>query len=158
MRPQTVQRTRTTSEAEIRKSTLYFAHSARGAGWRTDLVLLNPNSDMVYSIDAQVFGTGPFGSKVKRLTLEKDSSIEWELPTPTEGVDSGGVVVSSSAKIAGYLRFRHTSGAAFSVQASPMANGFMVPVSNEVDRVGVAVFNPSNTDLTVTLGIGAATA
>ncbi len=133
---------------------LHFAHSARGGGWRTDLVLLNPERDAAEAT-VDLFGqTGSLGNVAKQFNLQELSMVEWEL-LPGIGVETGGVVVSSAAKLSGFLRFRHSGGAALSVQAAPVASAFMVPVSEQVDRVGVAVFNAGDEEVTAVFRLGA---
>ena len=132
---------------------LHFAHSARGAGWRTDLVLVNPYPRTV-DAGVEVFATGGTLRTERQLHLQGLDIAEWELPTPTEGVATGGVVVSALEKLGGFLRFRNDSGAALSVQAALVANAFIVPVSSQVERVGVAVLNAGDADLTVVFRLG----
>ena len=79
---------------------------------------------------------------------------EWQLPEGEANVETGGVVVSSPAKLSGFLRFRHSDGSATSVQSTPVGDAFIVPVSNQVDRTGLAVYNADDKDLTVVLRMG----
>ncbi len=134
--------------------TLYFAHSAAGGGWRTDLVLLNPYRSKTAEATIEVFGSNGMLRTEEQFSLPKLNVAEWELPTGTR-VETGGVVVSSPAKLSGFLRFRHSDGAATSVQSAPVDDAFMVPVSNQVDRTGLAVYNADDKDLTVALTMGA---
>ena len=87
------------------------------------------------------------------LSLPGGSLKELVLPAGEE-VEVGGVVVSSPEPLAGFLRFRHENGAATSVQASPVADAFAVPVSSQVGRVGLAVDNADDQDLTVVFRMG----
>ena len=134
---------------------LHFAHSARGGGWRTDLVLLNPERDAAEAT-VDLFGQdGTLREMGTEFSLGELGTMEWQLPGGM-GVQSGGaLVVSSKASLAGFLRFRHEGGAALSVQASPVASAFMVPVSEQVDRVGVAVFNAGDKEVTAVFRLGA---
>ncbi len=134
---------------------LHFARSATGGGWRTDLLLLNAHRDK--TVEASVDGFDSNG--VPRITgeqrsLQRLSVVEWELPAGEEEVETGGVVVSSPEKLSGFLRFRHQDGAATSVGASPVAGSFMIPVSSQADRTGLAVYNADDKDLTVVLRMG----
>ena len=79
--------------------------------------------------------------------------VEWTLPEG-EVAETGGVVVSSSEELSGFLRFRYSDGSATSVQSAPVGSAFMVPVSNQVDRVGLAVFNADDKDLTIVFRMG----
>ena len=134
------------------ESDLQFAHSARGAGWTTRLVLLNPQQDTAEA-KVQVFGQDGIPWPSELLNVQGQGMAEWELPTGT-GIETGGVVVSSLAKLSGFLRFRH-GGVSLSVQSAPVASAFMVPVSEQVDRVGVAVFNASDEEVTAVFTMGA---
>ena len=129
--------------------TLNFAHSAVGDGWRTDLVLLNANRRMIEAT-IEIFRSDGMRRIDRTLGLLGESFTEWALPIGQK-VESGGVVVSSPEPLTGFLRFRHENGAATSVQASPTADAFMVPVSSRVDRVGLAVYNADEEDLTVAI-------
>ena len=131
---------------------LYFAHSAAGGGWRTDLVLLNTNPEMAEAT-VEVFGQDGGPRTEEQFSLRELSVVEWTLP---EGgaVETGGVVVSSSEELSGFLRFRYSDGSATSVQSAPVGSAFMVPVSNQVDRVGLAVFNADDKNLTVVFRMG----
>ena len=134
--------------------TLYFAHSAVGGGWRTDLVLLNPLQREAEAI-AEVFSANGMPRITgARIALPELGMTEWQLPEGEEDVETGGVVVSSTEKLAGFLRFRYSDGSATSVQSSPVGSAFMVPVSNQVDRVGLAVFNTDDKNLTVVFRMG----
>ena len=133
---------------------LYFSHSATGGGWTTDLVLLNPLQKEVEAT-VEVFDSGGVPRITeKQFSLQELSVVEWELPAGGEEVETGGVVVSSPEKLSGFLRFQHNDGAATSVPASPVAGSFMVPVSSQADRVGLAVYNADDQDLTVVFRIG----
>lgn len=131
---------------------LYFAHSATGGGWRTDLVLLNTNLAMVEAT-VNVFGQDGTPRTEDELILQELNMAEWSLPEGEE-VETGGVVVSSPENLVGFLRFRHSDGSATSVQSAPVGSAFMVPVSNQVDRVGLAVFNADDKNLTVVFRMG----
>ena len=131
---------------------LYFAHSAAGGGWRTDLVLLNTNLAMVEAT-VEVFGQDGGPRTEEQFSLRELSVVEWTL-TEGEEVETGGVVVSSSEELSGFLRFRYSDGSATSVQSAPVGSAFMVPVSNQVDRVGLAVFNADDKNLTVVFRMG----
>ncbi len=132
---------------------LNFAHSAVGGGWRTDLVLLNPLQREAEAV-AEVFSANGMPRITgERIALSELGMAEWELPEG-EAVETGGVVVSSTEKLAGFLRFRHSDGSATSVQSAPVGSAFMVPVSNQVDRTGLAVYNADDKDLTVVLRMG----
>ena len=131
---------------------LYFAHSAAGGGWRTDLVLLNTNPEMAEAT-VEVFGQDGGPRTEEQFSLRELSVVEWTLPEG-EAVETGGVVVSSTEKLAGFLRFRYSDGSATSVQSAPVGDAFMVPVSNQVDRVGLAVFNADDKNLTVVFRMG----
>ena len=131
---------------------LYFAHSAAGGGWRTDLVLLNTNLAMVEAT-VEVFGQDGGPRTEEQFSLRELSVVEWTL-TEGEEVETGGVVVSSSEELSGFLRFRHEGGAATSVQSAPVGSAFMVSVSREADQTGLAVYNAGDKDLTVVLRIG----
>ena len=131
---------------------LHFAHSATGGGWTTDLVLLNPLQEEVEAT-VEVFDSGGASRTEEQFSLRELSVVEWTLPEG-EAVETGGVVVSSPEELVGFLRFRHNSGAATSVQSSPVGSAFMVPVSNQVDRVGLAVFNADDKNLTVVFRMG----
>ena len=127
---------------------MYFAHSARGSGWRTDLVLLNPHDKRV-NADVEVYGTD--GTHIsRRLLLDRQGTTEHELAEiPGIPVETGGITVTSRGeRLDGFLRFRYLN-TALSIQASDAARAFMVPVSEAVDRVGVAVFNPSEDEIEV---------
>ena len=130
--------------------TLTFAHSAVGGGWRTDLVLLNPRRSQTEAT-VEVFHSDGMPRIKRRFSLPDLSVAEWMLPAGKE-VQAGGVVISSPSQLSGFLRFRHGAGAATSVQASPVTDAFMVPVSSQVDRVGLAVFNADENDLDVVSG------
>ena len=133
---------------------LNFAHSAVGGGWRTDLVLLNPLQREAEAV-AEVFSANGMPRITgERVALSELGMTEWELPEGEEDVETGGVVVSSPAKLSGFLRFRHSDGAATSVQAAPVGDAFLVPVSSEADRTGLAVYNADDEDLTVVLRMG----
>ena len=133
---------------------LYFSHSAVGSGWTTDIVLLNPLQKEVEAT-VEVFDSGGVPRITeKQFSLKELSVVEWELPAGEEEVETGGVVVSSPEKLSGFLRFRHKDDAATSVGAAPVAGGFMVPLSSSADRVGLAVYNADDQDLTVVLRIG----
>ena len=132
---------------------LYFAHSAAGGGWRTDLVLLNPNRNRTAQATVEVFNSGGASRTEEQFSLRELSVVEWTL-TEGEGIETGGVVVSSSEELSGFLRFRHEGGAATSVQSAPVGSTFMIPVSNEADRTGMAVYNADDEDLTVTFRMG----
>ena len=132
--------------------TLNFAHSAAGGGWRTDLALLNTESGMAEAT-VEVFHSDGTVRIEKTLRLPGESLTEWMLPAGKE-VESGGVAVSSPERLSGFLRFRHENGAATSVQAAPVDDAFMVPVSSQVDRVGLAVFNADENDLDVVFRLG----
>ena len=131
---------------------LHFAHSATGGGWTTDLVLLNPLQEGVEAT-VEVFDSGGASRTEEQFSLRELSVVEWTLPEG-EAVETGGVVVSSSEELSGFLRFRYSDGSATSVQSAPVGSAFMVPVSNQVDRVGLAVFNADDKDLTVVLRMG----
>ena len=132
---------------------LHFAHSAAGGGWRTDLVLLNAYRNRTAQATVNVFGQDGAQRAQEPLNLEELSAVEWTLPEG-EAIETGGVVVSSPEKLAGFLRFRHEDGAATSVQSAPVESAFMVPVSSEAEQVGVAVYNADDKDLTVVLRMG----
>ena len=89
----------------------------------------------------------------EQFSLRELSVVEWTL-TEGEEVETGGVVVSSSEELSGFLRFRHEGGAATSVQSAPVGSAFMVSVSREADQTGLAVYNAGDKDLTVVLRIG----
>ncbi len=131
---------------------LYFAHSVRGSGWTTRLLLLNPEPNGAEAT-VEVFGQDGTLRTSKPLNVAELGVMEWELPTGS-GLETGGVRVASESKLAGFLRFRSGSGAATTVQSAPAAVAFMVPVSDQVDRVGVAVFNASDTELEVAYRLG----
>lgn len=144
------------AEPELRSYPLYFAHSARGSGWRTDLVLLNPYDKRAVA-NLEIYDA--VGNRITdSFRLEAQGTVEYELPeTPGVAVETGGLaVISRGRRLGGFLRFRH-GATAFSVQASPTSQAFMVPVSEAVDRVGVAVFNPNDDDVTVSFTSGAYT-
>ena len=132
---------------------LYFAHSAAGGGWRTDLVLLNTYRNRTSQATVQVFDQDGAPRTEEQLSLLELSAVEWTLPEG-EGIETGGVVVSSSEDLSGFLRFRHEGGAATSVQSAPVGSTFMIPVSNEADQTGLAVYNAADKDLTVVLRMG----
>ena len=144
----------TTAMPEAREFPLYFAHSAAGGGWRTDLVLLNAHRTRTAEATVEVFGQHGTPRAEEQLNLQALSAAEWTLPTGEEEVEAGGVVVSSPEKLSGFLRFRHEGGAATSVQSAPVESSFMVPVSNEADRTGLAVYNADDKDLTIALRLG----
>ena len=133
---------------------LHFAHSATGGGWTTDLVLLNPLQEEIEAT-VEVFDSGG-ASRIteEQFSLQELSVVEWELPAGEEEVETGGVVVSSPEKLSGFLRFRYSDGSATSVQSAPVGSAFGVPVSNQVDRVGLAVFNADDKNLTVVFRMG----
>ena len=131
---------------------LHFAHSATGGGWTTDLVLLNPLQEEVEAT-VEVFDSGGASRTEEQFSLRELSVVEWTLPEG-EAVETGGVVVSSSEELSGFLRFRYSDGSATSVQSAPVGSAFMVPVSNQVDRVGLAVFNADDKNLTVVFRMG----
>ena len=133
---------------------LHFAHSATGGGWTTDLVLLNPLQEEIEAT-VEVFDSGG-ASRIteEQFSLRELSVVEWELPAGEEEVETGGVVVSSPEKLSGFLRFRYSDGSATSVQSAPVGSAFGVPVSNQVDRVGLAVFNADDKNLTVVFRMG----
>ncbi len=117
-------------------------------------MLLNPERDAAEAT-VDLFGQdGTLREMGTEFSLGELGTMEWQLPGGM-GVQSGGVVVSSKASLAGFLRFRHEGGAALSVQASPVASAFMVPVSEQVDRVGVAVFNAGDEEVTAVFRLGA---
>ena len=124
---------------------LYFAHFATGNGWSTDLLLLNPSE---VSVDALVQVDGrsyPEEYLPETISIPQMGMREWELPHVEwyrGRSDRGSVTVTSDEKLTGFLRFRHESGAATSVPATPLGRAFMVPVSEKAERVGVAVYNP----------------
>ena len=127
---------------------LHFAHSAVGGGWSTDLVLLNTHRRQTVGAAVQIYGSDGTTRVSERITLHGLGIEEWLLPVG-DAVETGAVVVSSPEKLSGFLRFKHEDGAATSVQASPVADAFMVPVSSRVDRVGLAVFNVDEQDLVI---------
>ena len=133
--------------------TLHFAHSAVGGGWTTDLVLLNTNRRKTVEATVEVFSSDGRPRIRELISLQSMAVEEW-LPAGGEQIETGGVVVSSPEKLSGFLRFRHEEGAATSVQDAPVADAFMLPVSSRVDRVGLAVFNVDDEDLTVVLRVG----
>ena len=139
---------------EAQMFNLYFAHSAAGGGWRTDLVLLNPNRNRTAQATVEVFGQDGTSRTEEPLSLQELSVMEWTLPKGEEEVETGAVVVSSPEKLSGFVRFRHEDGAATSVQSAPVSNSFMVLVSSEADRTGMAVYNADDEDLTVTFRMG----
>ena len=132
---------------------LHFAHSAVGGGWTSDLVLVNPSQTVEVSGQVEMFSQGGALRREEQFPLQPSSAVEWELPAG-EGVETGGVVVSSPEKLSGFLRFRHSAGSATSVQAAPVSDAFLVLVSNQADRTGLAIYNADDKDLTVTLAIG----
>ena len=138
----------------LKAFTLHFAHSAVGGGWRTDLVLLNPLQREANAAVEVLSANGMPRITGERIALSELGMTEWEFPEGEEDVETGGVVVSSPAKLSGFLRFRHSDGAATSVQAAPVGDAFMVPVSSEADRTGLAVYNADDEDLTVVLRMG----
>ena len=133
--------------------TLHFAHSAVGGGWTTDLVLLNPNRRKAVEATVEVFSSDGRPRIRELISLQSLAVEEW-LPVGGEEIETGGVVVSSSEKLSGFLRFRHEDGAATSVQDAPVADAFMLPVSSRVDRVGLAIYNVGDEDLKVVLRVG----
>ena len=129
---------------------LIFAHSAAGVGWRTDLVLINMNRLETEATISIFRSDGPLRIE-NTLSIPGESFKEWVLPIGEEEVETGGVVVSSLDELNGFLRFRHESGATTSVQASPVSDAFAVPVSQQVERTGLAVYNADDKDLNVVL-------
>ena len=122
---------------------LYFAWSASGKGWKTDLILLNATE-----VDTEA--TVKINTSYD-LTVPAQGLTEWTLPLPEPGGIFGikreilswsEVVVTSDEKLSGFLRLRHTDGSITSVSSTPLAPGFMLPVSARAERVGLAVFNP----------------
>ena len=132
---------------------LHFAHSAVGGGWTTDLVLLNTHRNKTVEAAVEIFGSDGTTRLVEQFSLQGLDVEEWLLPAG-EKVEAGGVVISSPEKLSGLLRFRYSDGSATSVQSAPVGSAFMVPVSNQVDRVGLAVFNADDQDLTVVFRMG----
>ena len=133
--------------------TLHFAHSAVGGGWTTDLVLLNPYLRKTVEATIDVFSSDGRPRISERISLQSNGVEEW-LPVGGEEIETGGVVVSSPEKLSGFLRFRHKDGAATSVQDAPVSDAFMLPLSSRVDRVGIAVFNVGDEELTVVIRVG----
>lgn len=124
---------------------LYFPHYAIGDGWKTDLLFLplsevtasNGNIQIYRGISKQDPGIG-LGRGVGAF-----SKI---LVSRTSGLEVGGLIVKSDIKMAGLLRFTHTSGSLVGVLPSPLAKGFDIPISVapwRFYRVGYAIFNPS---------------
>ena len=132
---------------------LHFAHSAAGGGWRTDLVLLNTNPATVEAM-VDVFDQNGAPRTEEQFSLRGLGTVEVTLPEGEEAVETGGVVVLSTEKLSGFLRFRHSDGSATSVQSAPAGSAFMVPVSSEADRTGLAVYNAEDKDLTIVLRMG----
>ena len=132
---------------------LHFAHSASGGEWTTDLALVNLSQSKTVEAEIEVFSQSGELRQEEQFTLQPSSAVEWELPAG-EGIETGGVVVSSPERLSGFLRFRQEEGAAISVQSAPVSTAFLVPVSNRANRTGLAVFNPGDQEQTVTLAIG----
>ena len=140
-------------EKMARTFKLRFAHSAAGGGWMTDLVLLNPNRNKAAEATIEIFSSDGTLRTEEQFDLGELRMAEWTLPEGEE-VETGGVLVSSPEKLAGFLRFRGSDGSATSVQSAPAGSRFIVPVSSRVDRVGLAVYNLDNKNLTVTFRMG----
>ena len=116
---------------------LYFAHSASGGGWQTDLLLLNTTkADAEVTIKA----IGSYDIIASALSL-----TEWRRPVSLDWpnhVSTSEVVVTSNEELVGFLRIRHTSGLIAAVSSTPLAPKFMLPVSAKAERLGFAVYNP----------------
>ena len=142
---------------------LYFAHFATGDGWDTDLLLLN-TSETDVEATVRIIGRGhPEEYPLKDLSVPAMRIKEWTLPHVTlprsrglgERPDRGGIVVTSDEKLAGFMRFRHISGARTSVSSTELGNAFMIPVSAKAERTGLAIFNPNEFEhVTVILSSG----
>ena len=119
---------------------LYFPHSARGNGWATDLVLLNPSGSPA-DADVEVFvSTGNLRTE-ESVPLQEWSLVERRIPNRNGILEIGGVIIGSQRRLSGFLRMTSTYGDAISVQPTPVGHGFVVPVSPNANRVGFAVFN-----------------
>ena len=118
---------------------IYFAHSARGGGWSTDLTLINSHKSVVKAT-VEVFDSNGMLRTEEQMSIQKWDMKEWTLPV-SERVETGGVVVTSDGELTGSLRLRHQSGAIASVAASPLGSWFMIPMSGLVDRMGLAIYN-----------------
>ena len=117
------------------------------------LALVNLSQSKTVEAEIEVFSQSGELRQEEQFTLQPSSAVEWELPAG-EGIETGGVVVSSPERLSGFLRFRQEEGAAISVQSAPVSTAFLVPVSNRANRTGLAVFNPGDQEQTVTLAIG----
>ena len=121
---------------------LYFAHSASGGGWETDILLLNPQSTPVEAAVEMSGGRRIDLPGAHYLTVPGKGMEEWTFPIPISGRASSGVVtVTSNEKLFGFLRFRHVDGSITSVSSTPLASKFMLPVSGKADRIGLAIYN-----------------
>ena len=138
---------------------LYFAHSATGGGWETDLTLINPcclkGTGAGVRATVEVFRSDGTLRVEEQIVLQGWSMKEWTLPTGT-GVETGAVVVTSDGELTSFLRFRYKDEAAASVPASPLGSSFMIPVSGIVDQTGLAVYNDLDEEERVILAVDGA--
>ena len=132
---------------------LQFAHSVSGDGWATDLVLINTDNKKIEAT-LQVFGTSGVPRLEEVVAISAGSVLERRLPGVEGVLQVGGITVSSSEKLFGYLRMRNNNRTFLSVQPAPSAGAFAVPISPHVDRVGVAVYNAGDRDSIVSFHLG----
>ncbi len=154
---------------------VYFPHFADGGGWTTEVILVNP-TDNTTSGTVQFFEQGTAGTTAQPLSLtingQTSSTFSYTLPArssasfPTAGTggttQSGSVRVTPSANAAtpsGLAVFSFRSGtvtvAQAGVPAASTGQAFRLHVeatgaSEGTIQTGIAVANPSSTDITVT--------
>ncbi len=133
--------------------TLHFARSATGSGWETDLILLDADK-RDHMVTVKVFDPDGMPLLEEELTVPGGGILEY--PLPSTETDSGGITVTSDGLLGGFLRLRRTGGQPASVSAGRAARQFLLPISRKsrqtgLERVGVAIYNPHNDDIKVTV-------
>ncbi len=133
---------------------IHFAHFGTGDGLETDLLLLNPQSDVAVEASVEVFSTdGTLLFPTRQVAAPPAGMVEWTLPVGDE-LETGSIVVTSPARLSGVLRFRYSDGGATAISATPLGSSFVVPVSNQAERIGLAIRNADAEALDVALKLG----
>ena len=134
---------------------LHFAHFGSGDGLATDLLLLNPLSEVAAEASVEVFSPdGILRFPLRRVAAPAAGMVEWTLPVGEELETGSIVVVTSRTRLSGILRFRYSDGGATAVSATLLGGGFVVPLSSRSDRTGVAIRNVDTEPVTVALSLG----
>ena len=132
---------------------LHFAHFGTGDGLATDLLLLNPQSEVAAEASVEVFSPdGTLRFPLRRVAAPAAGMVEWTLPVGEE-LETGSIVVTSSTRLSGILRFRYSDGGAAAISATRLGGGFVVPLSSRSDRTGVAIRNAGAEPVTVALSL-----